>query len=66
MKTNEIVAQLIAITNKQIYLHYSRDYTTLLMKQNEDLTNYNSKLKHENNKLGDHLNKMAYALPDLK
>ena len=61
---SKIVAQLIAITNEQNHLEYSRDYASLLMRQNEDLTKYNSKLKQENDELRDRLNTMAYALSD--
>ena len=35
------------------------------MRQKEDLTKYNSRLKQENDELRDRLNTMAYALSDL-
>jgi hypothetical protein len=44
---------------------YSRDYTSLLTKQKEDLTNYNTCFKQENDELRDRLNTMSLALSDL-
>ena len=62
---SKIVAQLIAISNEQNHLEYTKDYASLLLKQNEDLTKYNFKLKQENDELRDRLNTMALALSDL-
>ena len=46
-------------------MEYTKDYASLLLKQNEDLTKYNSKLRQENDELRDRLNTMALALSDL-
>jgi hypothetical protein len=44
----------------------SREYNTLLVKQNEHLTNENLKLKQENELLKDRVNVMALAVSDLQ
>ena len=46
-------------------MEYTKDYASLLLKQYEDLTKYNSKLRQENDELRDRLNIMALALSDL-
>ena len=64
-RISNIVVELSAISD-QHNTEPSREYNTLLVKQNEHLTNENLKLKQENELLKDRVNVMALAVSDLQ